>query len=87
MEGYLEKGVQTPMAQGRCTRIMSIIEWIRTSKLSIKNFVSRRFHTGFIENNTLVLTKPQIDGANRDLQNQVSSLLSNYPSGIKPIIE
>ena len=38
-----------------------------------------RFHTGFIENNTLVLTKPQVDGANRDLQNQVSSLLSNDP--------
>ena len=35
--GYLEKGIETPMAQGRSTKIISMIEWIRTSRLSIKN--------------------------------------------------
>ena len=34
---HLEKGVQTPMAQGRSTKIISMIQWIRTSRLSIKN--------------------------------------------------
>jgi len=33
--GYLEKGIQTPMAQGRSTKIISMIKWIRTSRLSI----------------------------------------------------
>ena len=37
MEGYLEKGIQTPMAQGRSTKIMSTIKWIRTSGLLMKN--------------------------------------------------
>jgi len=44
-QGYLEKGNQAPMAQGRSTEIISItksisvemIEWIRLSRLSIKN--------------------------------------------------
>ena len=36
MPGYLEKGFQTPVAQGRSTRIISMIEWTRTSRLSIK---------------------------------------------------
>ena len=31
-----DEGVQTPMAQGRSTKIISMIKWIRTSKLSIK---------------------------------------------------
>ena len=35
--GYLEKGIQTPMAQGRSTKIITMIKWIRTSGLSIKN--------------------------------------------------
>jgi len=38
--GYLEKGIQTPMAQGRSTKIVSMIKWIRTSRLSIKNSLS-----------------------------------------------
>ena len=34
--GFLEKGIQTPVAQGRSTKnIMS--KWIRTSRLSIKD--------------------------------------------------
>ena len=33
-----EKGIQTPMAQGRSTQIISIIKWFRTSRLSLKNF-------------------------------------------------
>ena len=34
---YLEKGIQTFMVQGRSTQIISMIVWIRTSRLSIKN--------------------------------------------------
>jgi len=37
MSGYLKKGVQAPMAQGRSTKITSRIKWIRTSRLSIMN--------------------------------------------------
>ena len=37
MEGYLEKGIQTPMAKGRSSKIVSMMKWIRTSRLSIKN--------------------------------------------------
>ena len=33
-------GIQTPMAQGRSTKIISMIKWIRTSRLSIKNSFS-----------------------------------------------
>ena len=32
--------VQTPMAQGRSTEIISMIKWIRTRRLSIKNSLS-----------------------------------------------
>ena len=35
--GYLEKLMQTPMAQGRSTKVISTIKWIRTISLSIKN--------------------------------------------------
>ena len=35
--GHMEKRIQTPTAQGRSTKIVSTVEWIRTSKLSIKN--------------------------------------------------
>ena len=35
MEGFLEKGIQTPMAQGRSTKLISMIQKIRTSRLSI----------------------------------------------------
>ena len=38
--GYLEKGIQTPMAQGRSTKIITMIKWIRTIRLSIKNSLS-----------------------------------------------
>ena len=34
------KGIQTPMAQGRSTKIISMIKWIRTSRLSTKNSLS-----------------------------------------------
>ena len=37
MPGYLEKGIQTPMAQGRSNTIILTIKWIRTSRLSITN--------------------------------------------------
>jgi hypothetical protein len=45
IQGYLEKGNQAPMAQGRSTEIISVtqsisievIKWIRISRLSIKN--------------------------------------------------
>ena len=35
-----EKGIQPPMAQGRSAKIISTIEWIRTSRLSIKGRVA-----------------------------------------------
>ena len=38
--GYLEKGIQTPSAQGRSTQIIAMIKWIRTSRLSINNSLS-----------------------------------------------
>ena len=41
MHGYLGKGVQTPMAQGRSTKIISMIKRIRTSRFSIKKNISR----------------------------------------------
>ena len=40
IEGYLEKGVQVPMGQGRSTKILSMIKWIRNSRLSIQNSLS-----------------------------------------------
>ena len=40
MLGYLEKGIQNPVAQGRSTKVISMIEWIRTSRLSMKNYLS-----------------------------------------------
>ena len=42
MSGYLEKRIQTPMAQGRSTHIISMIKWIRTSTLSIKSSLSKQ---------------------------------------------
>ena len=35
--GYLGKGIQTPMAQGRSAKGMSMIKWIGTIRLPIKN--------------------------------------------------
>ena len=39
MLGYMDKIIQTPMAQGRSTKIIKMIKWIRNSRLSIKNFL------------------------------------------------
>ena len=38
--GYLEKRIQTPMAQGWSSQIISMKKWVQTSKLSIKNSLS-----------------------------------------------
>ena len=38
--GYMEEGIQTPMAQGRSTKIIYMITWIRTSRLSVKKSLS-----------------------------------------------
>jgi hypothetical protein len=35
--GYLEKGIQTPMTEGRSTKIISFIKWIRTRRLPTNN--------------------------------------------------
>ena len=40
--GNQEKAIQTTMAQDRSTRIISMIEWIRTSRLSLRNSLSIR---------------------------------------------
>jgi len=39
-KGYLKKGIQIPMAQGRSTKVISMIKRIRTSRLAIKNSLS-----------------------------------------------
>ena len=36
----LKEGIQTPMAQGRSTKIISMIKLIRTSRLSINKSLS-----------------------------------------------
>ena len=36
-QGYLEMEIQSPMTQGRSTRIGSMIKWIRPSKSSTEN--------------------------------------------------
>ena len=33
----MEKNIQTPMAQDRFTKIISMVKWIRTGRLPIKN--------------------------------------------------
>ena len=40
MLGYLEQGIQTPMAQGRSAKIIETIKWVRTSRLSINDSLS-----------------------------------------------
>ena len=40
MQGYLEQGIQTPMVQGQSTKLILMIQWIRNSRLSIKNSLS-----------------------------------------------
>ena len=39
---YMEKGIETPMAHGQSTKIIQMIKWIRTSRLSVKNSLSLR---------------------------------------------
>ena len=37
----MEMGMQNPMALGRSTKIISMIEWIWTRRLSIQNSLSQ----------------------------------------------
>ena len=37
MHGHLGKGIQSPMAQGRSIKIISMIKWIRTKRLSMRD--------------------------------------------------
>ena len=39
--GYLGMGIRTPMARGRSTKIISMMKWIRTSRLSTKISLSK----------------------------------------------
>ena len=41
--GYLEKKILIPMAQGRSIKIISMIKWIRTSRMSTNNSLSAGF--------------------------------------------
>ena len=43
IQGYLENRSQTPMAQDRSTKIISMIKWIRTSRFSITNALSKEW--------------------------------------------
>ena len=47
MQGHLAKGIETPMAHGRSTKIISMMKWIRTSRLSKKISLFYPFRTGF----------------------------------------
>ena len=40
-----KKGILTPVAQGRSTKLISMIKWTRTSRLSIKISLSRQRNT------------------------------------------
>ena len=66
-------GIQTSKAQGRSTKIFSIITWIQTSRLSIKNPLwdgrsAGHIHTYLVEGNQLILQhKTPIEGAPRAL--------------------
>ena len=40
VERHPEQGIQTPMAQGGSTKIISTNKWIRTSRLSIQRSLS-----------------------------------------------
>ena len=40
----MEKGIQTPMAQGRTPKIIEMIRRIRTSRLSMKKNLSQQAH-------------------------------------------
>ena len=33
--GYMENGIQTPIVRGRSTKIISMMKWIRTSRLQL----------------------------------------------------
>ena len=46
IQSYLEKAIHTPMAQGPFTEIISMINWIRTSRLSMKNSLLEARRTG-----------------------------------------
>ena len=43
---YLKKGMQTLMEQGRSTQVISMIKWIRTSRLSTRNSPSDAYLAG-----------------------------------------
>ena len=55
----LEKGIQTPITQGRSTRIISMIEWIRTSRLPIKKSLSGRCSSTPLQHLSQKATPPQ----------------------------
>jgi hypothetical protein len=48
MHGYLQKIFLTPVAHGRFTKIISIIEWIRTNRLTIHKSLSESVPRQFI---------------------------------------
>ena len=50
-----KRGIQTPMAQGRSTKIISMIKWIRDSRLSVKKSLFLALVEG-------VVTKVQVLG-------------------------
>ena len=64
-------------AQGRSTKIISMIKWIRTSKLSIKNSLSEQARVDAVDN-VLASSRPLISGeAGRFAQRQRSHPPSN----------
>ena len=45
----LPRRIQTPMAQGRSTKIISIMKWVRTSRLPIKKSLFDHLHESLLE--------------------------------------
>ena len=92
----MEKGIQTPMAQGRSTTIIQKMWWFRTCKLSIKNCLSVRrqgaFYAGpciskdseveLVDNTVPTLNPKLVPSSFRSSHSTIfSSLpLSRYPS-------
>ena len=61
-------GNSTPMAQGRSTEIISMIEWIRTSRLSIQISLSLSAHQKEMHTSPVLLTMPE-----RDITKEIQS--------------
>ena len=73
----VEHGIQTSMAQGRSTKIISMIKWIRTSRLSIKNSLFEAGATATIASLTMDAVS-NVTGPLQVFSERESSLLTTH---------